>query len=325
MRRVSIGLWLGIAGAVLGIIAIGSNFYITTEDGDPASQDAWFGLPHTSQLILAAAIVTIILAALTAANRQPIRGRSVGILIAVLGLLASLQLGYRMLAPPFDFELANREVLRLTGSCLWYCSPSEAVDAQLLPGIWIGFIGTLAMFLGGLVHALTPTAGRTPARPWRAQVQKGMSPWLGLAGLGALAMFIFGYTFFTFYRTPIDDGGMRAWSGWLPSPHTSVLVLWMTILTVGLVILAARNRAPLSPAGMGGLITVFGFVAGARILYRIIEPPFQGGTMGGVEIGIGGILALVGAVVVIIGGIGQALAYRETAPAPAGATDPRTA
>lgn len=322
MSRVSIGLWLAIAGAVLGVIALGSNFYVTTENGEQTSQDAWFGVPHTSQLILAAAVVTIVLAALTAANRQPIRGRSVGILIAVLGLLATLQLGYRMLAPPFDFELADREVLRLTGSCLWYCPPSEAADAELLPGIWIGFVGTLAMLLGGLIHAFTPTAGRTPARPWRARVQRGMTPWLGLAGLGALAMFIFGYTWFTFYRTPAD-GGMRAWSGWLPSPHTSVLVLWMTILTVGLVVLAARNRAPLSPAAMGGLVTVFGFVAGARILYRIIEPPFQGGTMTGVEIGIGGILALVGAIVVIIGGIGQALAYRETAEVSAG--EPRTA
>lgn len=68
-----------------------------------------------------------------------------------------------------------------------------------------------------------------------------MTPWLGLAALGAIGQFVLGYTFFTFYTTSGDQGEV-AWSGWLPTPHTSSLVLAITLVVVGLVRAAGVPR-----------------------------------------------------------------------------------
>jgi hypothetical protein len=317
MNRISVGLWLAVIGAVLSFVALGSNFYEYTPPGDSevTTADAWFGVPHTSQLLLAAALIAVVLTVFTAAGRSLFRGRTVGIITAVAGLVSTAWLGYRMLAPPFDFETQPTESMANLFSfdhCLWFCPPSQAIDATLLPGIWFGFIGGLLVLIGGLIHIFSPRAAATPANFWVADRQSGLTPWLTIAALGALGQFIFGYTFFPFYiQSPADDP--TVWTGWLPTPHTSMVVLWGSVLVVGLVIAAARNRAPVSPAAMGGLVAAIGLVSGARILYRMIEPPFGGGTIPA-ELQIGAYLSIISAVVLIIAALTHGRSHRQPAP-----------
>lgn len=305
MRRITPWLWLALAGSVLQLVAlVGPDFYVY--EGE--RKDAWFGIPHASDLILLSAIVAIGLFTATAVGRNPIRGRSVGFVIGVVGLLAALQLGYRMIVPPFGGAVpANSGIIG--AGCLYYCAPSEAAPADLLVGIWIAFIGCLAVTLGGLLHAFSGTARETPARPRVASLQSGMSPWLGLAALGAVGQFVFGYTFFTFFTT---NGGETNWSGWLPTPHTSSLVLAITLAVAGLVWAASRGRSPLNPAALGGLIAVLGLISTSRIFYRIIEPPFSDPVE---AIGVAAYLALLSAVLVLVSGIVHAVIHRGVARA----------
>ena len=304
MAKITLWLWLALAGSVLQFIALGSNFYIVKGD----TRDAWFGIPHASDLILLSAIVSVGAFVLIALGRNPIRGRGMGLAVGIVGLLATLQLGYRMIIPPFG--------------CLMYaCGPSKAASVTLLPGIWIGLVGCVVVMVGGFVHAFSPAARETSAYSWASDVQAGMNPWLGLAALGAVAQFVFGYTFFTFYTVKgfMGHGGPQSWGGWIATPHTSSLVLAITIVIVGLVVVAARGRSPMTPVSMGALIAVLGFASGARILYRIIQPPFNtagGGTnvpVGTVIIHAGAYLAVLAAVVVIAAGIVQAVTHREEA------------
>jgi hypothetical protein len=303
MRRVTPWLWLALAGSVLQLIALGSNFYIVNDQ----VRDAWFGIPHASDLILLSAVVAIGSFALTALGRNPIRGRNAGLATGIVGLLATLQLGYRMIIPPFG--------------CLTYgCTPSEAADVTLLPGIWIGLAGCVAVALGGLFHAFSRTAQDTPAHPWIAETQGGMTPWLGVAALGAVGQFVFGYTVFTFYTVSgfLGNEGTQEWGGWLSTPHTSSVVLAISLVIVGLAWAAARERSPLGPAALGGLIAVLGFASASRIFYRIIQPPFDtaGGAdtaVGSVAIGPAAYLALASAVVVVVAGIVQAATHQEKA------------
>lgn len=303
MQRITAWLWLALAGSVLQLIALGSNFYVVKDQ----IRDAWFGIPHASDLILLSAVVAVGAFALTALERNPLKGRNMGLAVGIVGLIATLQLGYRMVIPPFG--------------CLKYgCTPAEAADVTLLPGIWIGLLGCVAVTAGGFIYAFSSTAQNTPARPWVAAEQGGMSPWLGVAALGAIAQFVFGYTFFTFYTVEgfFGHGGPQSWGGWIATPHTSSIVLAITVVIVGLVVAAARGRSLLGPAALGGLIAVLGFAATSRILYRIIDPPFD--TAGGAtEVEVGGIiiapaayLALLAAVVVVVAGIVQAVTHRGT-------------
>ncbi len=304
MQRITPWLWLTLAGSVLQLIALGSNFYVF--EGE--RKDAWLGIPHASDLILLSALVAVGLFIVTALGRNPVRGRNVGLAIGMVGLLATLQLGYRMIAPPFDGYVPSSSGIIGSG-CLYYCLPSEASSAELLPGIWVGLVGCLAVTLGGLLHAMSRTARETPARPPVAEVQTGMNPWLGLATLGAVGQFVFGYTFFTFYTT---DGGETTWSGWLPTPHTSSLVLAITLAVAGLVWAASRGRSPLNPAALGGLIAVLGLISTSRIFYRIIEPPFSDPVE---AIGVAAYLALLSAVLVLVSGIVHAVIHRGVARA----------
>lgn len=303
MQRIT--LWLGLAavGALLQLYAITSDFYVF--EGE--ARDAWFGIPHASDLLVLSALVAVALFALTVIGRNPMSGRGIGLFVGIVGLLATLQLGYRMIVPPFDgFVPSNSDIIG--SGCLFYCLPSQAVDAQLLAGIWIGFIGCLAVTVGGFLHAFSGTARRTPANPTIARSQTGMTPWLGLATLGAIGQFVFGYTFFTFYITP-GDGGETYWSGWLPSPHTSSLVLGITLIIAALVWYASRGKAPFGPMAFGGLIAVLGLVSTYRIFYRIIEPPF--GDVA--SIAFAAYLSLLSAILVIVGGIVHTVTQRATA------------
>lgn len=306
MHRLSAWSWVALAGTILLVVSLGTNFYIY--EGE--ARDAWLGIAHASEFLLATALVTIVLTALLAAGRSLVRGRTVGLIAGIMGLLGAAHLGYRMVAPPFDFELADRvTILNLTDSCLGYCAPSQAADVQLLPGIFIAMAGALLVAVGGFGHALSTRAKGVPANFFVAHRQTGLSPWLGIAGLGAIGQWLFGFTVFTFYLVGMDGGGQRAWSGWFPMPHTSVMVLWSTVLVVGLVQAAARSRAPLSPAALGGVISLLGLFAGTRILYRMIESPFGGGTVP-TDLGLGAFLSVGSAVVVVVGGAMYALTNR---------------
>lgn len=305
MQRITPWLWLALVGSVLQIVAlVGPDFYVAQGE----RKDAWFGIPHASDLVLLSAAAAIVMFAVTALGRNPIRGRSVGLVIGIIGLLATLQIGYRMIVPPFGGEVPTNSGI-LGSGCLYYCSPSEAAPADLLIGIWIAFFGSLAVTLGGFLHARSRTARETSASPWVAPTQSGTNPWLGLAALGALGQFIFGYTFFTFFTTMGDDGGEVTWSGWLPTPHTSSLVLAITLAVVGLAWAGARGRAPLNPLALGGLVAVLGLISTSRIFYRIVEPPFGSGP---VEIGLAAYFSLLSAIVIVVSGIVYAVTQRRT-------------
>lgn len=313
MRRISIFLWVALGGAVLQLIALGSNFYVVGDN----RRDAWLGVPHTSDLILASAVVTVVMLILVGIDRSPVRGRNVGLIVGAVGVLATAQLVYRMVIPPFG--------------CLQYsCSGSDAADVTLLAGIWIGLAGCVMAAAGGLLHSLTRTAREAPARPFVASRQAGMSPWLGIAALGAVGQFVFGFVGFNFYTVSGFAGqeGTTTWGGWLSIPHTSSLVLLMSAGAVFLVVAAARNRSPLSPSAAGAVIGVLGFVAGARLLFRILESPFSsaGGSttqVGAVEVGIAPFLALASALAVVVAGAVHAAQHREErAPAPQRAGEP---
>ncbi len=305
MRRLTPWLWLALAGVVLQLLALGSDFY----KYKGMNQDAWLGVPHTSDLILLSGVVAAVLVGLLAAGRSPVGGRSAGLLIGGFGVLAALQLGYRMIASPFGFFPNGGSTAGIAGSsssCYYYCAPSRANAATLLPGIWIGLAGCLAVAIGGVAYAASRTAVGTPARPWRAEIQRGMSPWLGLAALGAVGQFVFGYTFFTFYTTSVKTGAIN-WSGWLPTPHTGSLVLAVTVAVLLLVRAAARGRSPLGPAALGSVLALLGFLAGTRILQRIFAPPFGPSA----SIGLGAYLAVASAALLAVAGVAQALAHRE--------------
>jgi hypothetical protein len=309
MPGITPSLWFAIAGAVLQFVSLGTDFYVW----DGRRQSAWFGVPHTSQLILLSALTTGTLFALIAADRSPMPGRKAGLIIGITGLLASLQLAYRMVAPPFGGRVPAHAAI-IGDSCLYYCLPSQAASADLLIGIWIALLGGLMVTLGGFGHALSGADQHVLPRPWRAQVQPEMNPWLGLAALGAVGQFVFGYTLFTFYRTVREDGA-TTWSGWLPTPHTGSLVLAVTVVVVGLVWSAARERSPFLPSTLGAVITVFGFVSAARIAYRIIDPPFASPQIQLVEIGPAAYLALGFAALIVIAGLMQVAIYRNKAKA----------
>ncbi len=309
MRGITLWLWVALAGAVLQIVALfGPDFYFA--EGE--RKDAWFGIPHASDLVLLSAIVAIGTVILMVLGRNPLRGRSMGLAVGVVGLLATLQLVYRMIVPPFGGAVPS-DVGIIGAGCLYYCSPSEAAPADLLLGIWLAFLGCLAVTVGGFVYAYSRAAQQVPPRPWVAQAQSGMSPWLGLAALGAVGQFVFGYTFFTFYTTA-SDGGEVTWSGWLPTPHTSSLVLLISLLVLGLAWTAARGRSPLGPAALGIAVAVLGLVSTYRIFYRIVSSPFGSG---GSEIGIAAYLSLAAAILIVVAGLVHAVVQRGTAGASA--------
>jgi len=303
MPALTVPLWLALAGVLLQFVSLGTDFYLW----EGTRQTAWFGVPHTSELIVLSALVAGGLVGMIAANRSPLSGRNGGLTIGVVGLLATLQLIYRMIAPPFGGRVPEHAAI-IGDSCLYYCLPSEAASADLLPGIWMALAGSLMVTLGGFAHALVRAGQHPPARSWRAQVQPHMNVWLGLAALGAIGQFGFGYTFFTFYRT-IRQDGTTTWSGWLPTPHTGSVVLAVTVLVVGLVWSVSRGRAPLAAAPVGAVIAVLGFVSTARIAYRIIQPPFGGNQL--VQIGPAAYLALACAVLIVIAGFVQATVKRN--------------
>lgn len=305
MRGISAALYVALAGAALQFVSLGTDFYLW----EGRRQSAWFGVPHASELIVLSALVAAGLVALIAADRSPISGQKAGLAIGIVSLVATLHLGYRMIAPPFGGRVPEHAAI-IGNSCLYYCLPSEAASVDLLMGIWMAFLGCLMVTAGGFAHAFGRADQGAPGSSWRARVQPEMNPWLGLAALGAAGQFVFGYTVFTFYRT-ISQEGATTWSGWLPTPHTGSLVLAVTVVVIGLVWSAARGRAPLQPSSLGAVIAVLGFTSMVRIAYRIFQPPFGGPQI--VEIGPSAYLALGSAVLMVVAGLVQARAYRKKA------------
>lgn len=297
MQALSAGLWLALVGAVLQVASVFTDFYVYKD----VRKSAWFGVAQTSEMILWSALLAIALVGLTAAGRSPVSGKTVGRILGVIGSLTALQVFYRMNAPPFDAEVPQHVSIVGT-SCLYYCWPSQAVAAEVLSGMWIALAGCIMVAAGGALHLTSGKAQDSPARPWIAAEQSGATPWLGLAGLGAVGQFLFGYTFFTFYRTVRANGVPTSWSGWLPAPHTAWLVFMITVIVVGLVWLAIRERAPLPPKRLGLAIAALGTVSAGRMAYRMYQPPFRMDA----EIGPAAYLALASAVLIVVAGCMQA-------------------
>jgi hypothetical protein len=320
MQRITPWLGLVAVGALLQLVAVTTDFY--RFEGE--AKDAWFGIPHASGLIVLSAGVAIVFLIALAANRQPLRGRAVGLWVGLVGLAATIWIGYRMLVPPFGETPGTNNTIGLFGSCYFICIPGSEGDApaDVLFGMWLAFVGCISVAVGGLAHAFSRKGRETPANPTIAREQAGMTPYLGVAALGSVAMFVFGYTIFTFFTT---QDGQVSWSGWVPTPQTGNLVLLGMALVLGLVWFARRGRSPASPAALGGVIAVIGAVVGARILYRMIEPPFGGG--GGTALGLAAYLSLLGAVAIVAAGVAQAITLRRAAgggarSAPPTAADP---
>lgn len=302
MHRITAWLWLVLAGAALQLSSLTTDFFM--HDGE--AQSAWMGLPTTSELILLSAIVAIVMFALTAAARSPASGPATGRIAGAVGLLATAQLAYRLIAPPFGGDVPGHVTI-FGNSCLFWCLPSQAEAAQPLPGVWVALAGCAAVAIGGFLHATTRTAKATPARPWIAAVQSGATPWLKLAALGAIGQTVFGFTFFTFFRT-VGRRGETTWSGWLPMPHTASWVFAISIAIVALVWVASRRRAPLNPSDLGALIAVLAFTSSARIGFRIVDSPF--GPASTVEIGPAAYLSLLAGLLAMAAGVIQATSYR---------------
>ena len=307
MRNLSAALWLALGGALLQVTSLFTDFYVY----EGVRKAAWWSVPQASELILLSALVTAGLVGLTAAGRSPVSGRLTGWIIGIAGSLATLQLVYRMNAPPFGADVPEHVGIFGT-SCLYYCLPSQAKAADVLDGMWMALAGCVIVAAAGGIHALLFKDQHAPARPWLAAEQPGMTPWLGMAGLAAVGQFVFGYTFFTFYRTVRANGVPTSWSGWLPSPHTAWLVLMITVVVVGLVWQAARERAPLAPKMLGIAIAILGVLSAGRIAYRIYQPPFHSA----VEIGPAAYLAVISALLIVAAGCVQAgvLSDRRRAP-----------
>ncbi len=293
MRGLSVALWLALVGAVFQITSLFTDFYVY----EGVRKAAWWSIPQTSELILLSALLTAGLVALTATERSPVSGRTAGRIIGIAATLAALQLAYRMNAAPFGADVAEHVGI-FGSSCLYYCLPSQAKAADVLSGMWMALVGCITVAAGGIAHGLWFKEQHAVAQPWIAAEQPGMTPWLGLAGLGAVGQFLFGYTFFTFYRTVRANGVPTSWSGWLPSPHTAWLVLMITVAVIGLVWLAARERAPLSPKLLGVAIAMLGVLSAGRMAYRMYQPPFRMDA----EIGPAAYLALGSAVLVAVAG-----------------------
>jgi len=302
MERITAWLWLALAGAALQLSSLTTDFFM--HGGE--AQSAWMGLPTTSELILLSAVVAIVMIGLTAAARSPWSGPATGRIAGAIGLLATLQLAYRLIAPPFGAEVPSHVTL-LSSSCMYWCLPSQAEAAQPLPGVWIALAGCAAVALGGFLHATTRAAKATPALPWTATIQAGATPWLNLAALGAVGQLFFGFTFFTFFRT-FGRRGETTWSGWLPMPHTASWVFAISGAILLLVWAAARRRAPLSPSDLGALIAVLAFTSSARIGFRIVDSPF--GPTSQVEIGPAAYLALLAGLLAVLAGVIQATSFR---------------
>jgi len=308
MRRISIWLWLAIGGAVLQLGALGSNFYVIHGKKGNTTRDAWLGIPHASDLILASAVITVLALVLSTRERSPVSGRTLGLGVAIVGGLAAAQLVYRMAVPPFG--------------CLTYsaCGTTAKADVTLLAGIWIGLSGCALALLGGLGHTFSAAARRTTAAPVIAERQAGITPWLGLAGVAMVVGFVAPFTFFKTYRVEgfFGSSGTTTWGGWLSLPHTSSLVLAAVIVSSVLVIAAARRRSLLSPSALGATIGVLGFIVASRELFRILQSPFS--SAGGSDTAVGTVTILApfwigfaAAAVAFVAAVVQTVLYREPA------------
>lgn len=317
MQRISLGLWLAVAGAVASFVSLGTDFYVLNPNSKhPYIADAWIGVPHASDLILASALATTVVVILVATNRAPGRGSVVGGIIAAVGAVALAQLLYRIAVPPF--------------ACLNYCTSPSNVSVTIQFGLYLAVIGCAAAFVGGLLHMRSAAARQTELHRWAVANQAGASPLLILAAAASVLMVVIGFTVLPFYSNGFSSGSAQDFTGWLAIPKTADQAVLMAGVVVFLAVSAARRRAPLSPGGIGGVIAVAGLLASVRILYRIVDGPFidsshqpgtdfAGSVNSGADVHLSAFIALACAVVVFLCGIGQALNFRRdeggTAPA----------
>lgn len=311
MIRISLGLWLAVAGALASLVAVASDFYVVGV-GTPnvTIQDAWIGLPHAADLVLASALTTTALVILAGVDRGPMRGRFIGAAVAAVGGIGLAQLIYRGIIPPF-------------GGCLTYgdCGGAQS-NVTLLTGYYIAIAGCAAAVIGGLAHMASQSARRTVAASWAAPRQAGATPLLWVAAAGSVLMIGLGFTVLPFYRNGFSAGPPKDWSAWIAIPKTADLLVLLAASVVFLVISAARRRAPLEPAALGAVIGVAGLLATIRIAFRIVDGPFidsshqPGTTFAGsitssAEVHIWAYVALICAIAVFLSGVAQVVSFRE--------------
>ena len=310
MKRLTLGLWLAVCGAAVIIFQLtpfGLKFYKT---GDRL-RDGWYGIPHASDLLLLAAMVAIVLFLATLLDRNPINGKKLGLVIGLVGTVAFLQLGYRVIAPPFSGKLGDFNGM-FGSSCIYYCAPSMANKGVLLTGIWLALGGIAAVVVGGFLHAFSRIAGETPAASVVVEHQTGANLWLNLAAISAVGSLIAGYTIFVFYTLHHVKLGVVTFSGWIATPHTGGLVAAVALITIGLAWTASKRASFLNPVGIGATIAVLGAISASRIYFRITQAPFPA-VRGPRDVEIGAYVSLALAGVVIIAGIWYALSNRNSA------------
>jgi hypothetical protein len=142
-----------------------------------------------------------------------------------------------------------------------------------------------------------------------------------LASLGALLLAL--ATFLPWYEVAVSDGGTLApASGPLPA-HAGALPVYEQVTVFGahhalrlaaivLLVLAALalldalvalSRRATEPNGAGGAVALFGALAFAWVLYRVLVPPAVAASAGAPSLREGAWLALLGSLMMLGGGI----------------------
>lgn len=309
MQRISLGLWLAVAGAVASFVSLGTDWYVLNPNSkSPYIASAWIGVPHASDLVLASALVPTVIVILVAANRAPARGSAVGGIIAAVGAVGLAQLLYRIAIPPFG--------------CLNYCTSAKSPPTTIQFGLYLAVVGCAAAFVGGLLHLRSAAARRAVPHTWAVPNQAGSTPLLSLSAVAAVLMIGIGFTALPFYSNAFSTGPAKDFTAWLAIPKTADQAVLLAGLVVFLVISAARRRAPLAPGAIGAVIAVAGLVAAVRILYRIVDGPFidsshqpgtgfAGNVTSTADVHVSAFIALACAAVIVLCGLGQALNYRR--------------
>lgn len=127
---------------------------------------------------------------------------------------------------------------------------------------------------------------------------------LGAAGLAA-AVFLPWYRVSAVAQASLGSSTQRSLTTISAHPVLADMKVLLLVLA-GLALLDAllpllRIGAPV-PAGAGGSVALLGVVAAVCCCYRILDPPVLAGNVGGLSLLVGPWLALLAALVMVIGG-----------------------
>jgi hypothetical protein len=134
----------------------------------------------------------------------------------------------------------------------------------------------------------------------------GKGEWVAAVAGAALFLILF----LPWYGIKATVGGRTATgpnaTAWEAFGFIDILLLFVVLVAVGLALLRAAGSVPATPVPPGVIVHLAGAVAVVAILYRLIDPPGDGGALAGVELDvtrkIGAFLGLVAAVAISAGG-----------------------